>query len=409
VGGRAELAAFTSGIQVQVVEQVQPVKMPTASMDMLAQYFLKSGSKLSTQEALSAVKAWTAHPTMETAQLMGSTQAATMMLAMRPPQRMSLEEGSKLCEKKDKIIALFDKLLSKLGGEELSANITYGKVSKEFQDAMSSWLDSESNYRLTVEQVKEAKKGASYASNEYEKWETANKKAREDLAATLARHAEERLDLEDERGVIKEILRYLGVLHDVKATEKSIAAGGRDSTVDPETGVSEVKAVTATNLKASISKLQKLVLKTKLPGATQQLAQIQKLPVYSETEEVAKVLKDMLADLSVRLSILEEVDAKAQQLVDETHAKMVEWQAKLVKLSDDADKSKEKMMQEKLEREKLNGEKDVAQSNYGTETTAYNQVIPPYEKEIYVITMIKIKITEHCDRLAAGEESTFGQ
>ena len=49
VGGRAELAAFTSGIQVQVVEQVQPVKMPTASMDMLAQYFLKSGSKLSTQ------------------------------------------------------------------------------------------------------------------------------------------------------------------------------------------------------------------------------------------------------------------------------------------------------------------------------------------------------------------------
>ena len=140
---------------------------------------------------------------------------------------------------------------------------------------------------------------------------------------------------------------------------------------------------------------------------------------------------------------------QAQQLVDETHAKMVEWQAKLVKLSDgrchpplrphlvpvslvssprlhppppsrhtlarkdekgeskgtgtqeamghgwhtqhvltaqhvlthtthtrpDADKSKEKMMQEKLEREKLNGEKDVAQSNYGTETTAYNQVL----------------------------------
>ena len=48
-GRRAELAAFTSGIQVQVVEQVKPVQMPTASMDMLAQYFLKSGSKLSTQ------------------------------------------------------------------------------------------------------------------------------------------------------------------------------------------------------------------------------------------------------------------------------------------------------------------------------------------------------------------------
>ena len=33
-------------------------------------------------------------------------------------------------------------------------------------------------------------------------------------------------------------MRYIGVLHDVKATEKSIAAGGRDSVKDEETGVS---------------------------------------------------------------------------------------------------------------------------------------------------------------------------
>jgi hypothetical protein len=41
----------------------------------------------------------------------------------------------------------------------------------------------------------------------------------------------------------------------------------------------------------------------------------------------------------------------------------------------DADKSKEKMMAEKLQRETLNGVKDVAQSNYNTETTAYNTVL----------------------------------
>ena len=276
------------------------------------------------QEALSTVKAWTAHPTMETAELMGTIQGARqMMLANRPHGLRaglmehfaeSLQEGSKLCEKKDKILELFDKLLNKLGGEELSANITYGKVSKEFKDAMSSWLDSESSYRLTVEQTKEAKKGAEYASNEYEKWETANKRAREDLEATLARHAAERADLSEEKAVIEEILRYLGVLHDVKATEKSIAAGGKDSVINAETGVSDLpgskKAVTTASLKSSIAKLQKLVLKTRLPGATQQLAQIQQLPVYAETEEVAKVLRDMLDDLSVRLSVLDEVDSK---------------------------------------------------------------------------------------------------
>jgi len=65
-------------------------------------------------------------------------------------------------------------------------------------------------------QTKEADQGASYASNEYEKYQVANKKAKEDLAATLARHAEERAGLADEREVIKEILRYLGVLADVK-------------------------------------------------------------------------------------------------------------------------------------------------------------------------------------------------
>lgn len=79
---------------------------------------------------MSTIKAWNAHPTMETATLMGANKAATMMLAMRPPQRMSLQQESKLCEKKDKIIALFDQLLAKLGGEELSANITMGKVSR---------------------------------------------------------------------------------------------------------------------------------------------------------------------------------------------------------------------------------------------------------------------------------------
>ena len=50
-----------------------------------------------------------------------------------------------------------------------------------------------------------------------------------------------------------------------------------------------------------------------------------------------------------------------------------------------------------------------ATANYDSESESYNKVIPPYEREIYVITMIKIKITEHCDKLAKGEASVFGQ
>lgn len=85
------------------------------------------------QEALSTIRAWNAHPTLETATLMGADSGATMMLSMMPQraQRMSLQQESKLCEMKDKILALFDTLLNKLGGEELSANITMGKVLTE--------------------------------------------------------------------------------------------------------------------------------------------------------------------------------------------------------------------------------------------------------------------------------------
>ena len=54
-----------------------------------------------------------------------------------------------------------------------------------------------------------------------------------------------------------------------------------------------------------------------------------------------------------------------------------------------------------LEREKLNGKKKVSGANYKEEKSAYDLMIPPYEKEIYVITMIKIKIKSHCEEQAA--------
>lgn len=89
---------------------------------------------------------------------------------------------------------------------------------------------------MTVEKAKEAKQGSGFAQNEYEKWKDANKQAKKDLEVSLARHAQERLELADERKIIKMIMRYIGVLNDVKATEKSIAAGGVDSVKDATTG-----------------------------------------------------------------------------------------------------------------------------------------------------------------------------
>jgi hypothetical protein len=164
----------------------------------------------------------------------------------------------------------------------------------------------------------------------------------------------QREELDGERALIKMIMRYIGVLHDVKATEKSIAAGGVDSVKDPETGVSDPYAdmdqqtdgtqklaawspgdeskleKTKTELEDKIKLLAKLAQKTGLPGTSQKLAVLlpksSKLAVYKESVEVAKILKDMLDDIATRRIVIDKVDEQAKKLLDEVTAKMVEWE-----------------------------------------------------------------------------------
>merc|ERR1711903_309916 len=147
-----------------------------------------------------------------------------------------------------------------------------------------------------------------------------------------------------------------------------------------ETGVSDpyasAKAKDVAQLKSKFAQLQALAAKTKLPGASQKLAMIdQHLAVYSETEEVAKILKEMLDDIEQRLKIIDTVDEQANKLVEDTEAKMVEWEKQLVALSNAADKAKEKQASAQLEREKLNGGKKVADTNYKEEKGAYDLMV----------------------------------
>merc|ERR1712216_902484 len=69
-------------------------------------------------------------------------------------------------------------MLKKLGAEELALNISLGKMSAEWKAAMEGWLDSESTYRLRIEQAKEARQGAKFAEQEYEKYREAHKEAK---------------------------------------------------------------------------------------------------------------------------------------------------------------------------------------------------------------------------------------
>merc|ERR1719352_1532389 len=102
----------------------------------------------------------------EAQKLLAQGGAKTQMLS----GTMLAAGDSRLCDKKGVILEKFDQLLRKLGGEELSLNISLGKMSAEWHAAMGQWLDSESTYRLRIEQAKE---GSKFAEQEYEKYRQA--------------------------------------------------------------------------------------------------------------------------------------------------------------------------------------------------------------------------------------------
>ena len=151
------------------------------------------------------------------------------------------------------------------------------------------------------------------------------------------------------------------------------------------------------------------------------------------------------------------MDEGAKKLMDDVNAKMVEWEGKLVALGNAMDKAKALQVSShstfhlprsrhgriayhasrmfltvicvltlvcwgvaargvwicgfgrvsdaqdaaKLEREKLNGDNHVIEIAATEQNKAARVMIPPYEREIYVITMIKKKILEKCAAPAA--------
>jgi len=422
------------------------LKTADKDLDLLAVHILQHGNSMTEAKMAKLLQDWRNDPNTVMGTLRETAQATLMskaghktpggitMLAPVQDKQLSnmleeqLREGARgddaLCGKRQLIIDKFDALLKKLGGEELSLKIELGQVTKEWKDSMEAYLNAESQFRLREEQAKEATDGAKFAEEEYEKWRTAHKAAKQDFKKNEENKEAELADLAAEEKMIKKIMRYIGVLHDVKATEKSIAAGGRDSKKDEKTGVSNPydtsqKAVktaklaqlsssskiakTKEELEDKINQLSALMSKSDMPGVKSkvallaQKASLGKLAVYDESVEVVKILKELLDDIHTRREVLNKVDGSAKKLMDEAMNKMVEWETKLVALGNAKDKASAKAAAGADLKQKLNGEKTIAEKHKDEVAGAAKVEIPPFDREIYVITMIKKKVNEFCE------------
>ena len=326
-----------------------------------------------------------------------SSGSRTQMLASAGLGSSELADSGKLCKKKDIIFEKLDQLIAKLAKQGAALNASDAAAYKVKMEALGQWLDAESKYRLEVEKMKEAKEGAKFARQEYEKLAEAVKTTKERVETMEKQYAKEAEDNAAEIALIKEIMRLLGILEDQPLDEKSKAAGGymKDKEGESKRG----DKVVLKSVQQKITELRQRVAASSGGGKGKltQLDQLSsKLASYAETDEIKKILVNMLKELQTRNDVMEKALADAKNDLKKHMDSLTKYETRLVDLSNAADKSAQKAAVADLKRAKLDGKKKTVSEDYKDEHAAYLLVSPPTERELFIILVIKKKITDFC-------------
>mmetsp|Transcript_49235 Transcript_49235/g.98749 ORF Transcript_49235/g.98749 Transcript_49235/m.98749 type:complete len:394 (+) Transcript_49235:1-1182(+) len=319
------------------------------------------------------------------------SQDSQEMLAAIPSNiETVLEDSGKLCAKKDIIFQKFNELLTKLGHEQEVRNTTDKKLHDAKQAALKAWLDGESAYRLQKEKVKEARQGARYAREMYEKWSATVKGTQERVDKMKAQYGKELADIKLERDLIHEILRLLGIMEAQPLDDASKKAGGYAA----KEGASPL---TLAEVKGKLSMLKREAANTHSPIDVSQVDSLEsKLASFAESDEVKKLLGAMLKALEQRETVINKALAQTKTQLKEHTEKLVSFEKQVVDLSNAADKAKQAADSADLQRQKLDGTAVNAKEAYKTEHAEFVIVSPPAERAIYIIKTIMKKVEAFC-------------
>lgn len=316
---------------------------------------------------------------------------ASMLAAVPRSITQALQASGNLCAKKDLIFDKFDKLLAKLGAESFDRNQTDAKAEMAADETLKAWLDAESAYRLQEEKKKEAEEGAKFARDRYEKWAETVKATQGRYDKMKTDYAKEKQDIVDQRLLIKEILRMLGILADQPLDDASKAAGGY-----MEGKAKKPQALTLAQVKAKIAELKKEAVDGG-PISLQQVNLLQsKLANFAESDEVKTLLTNMLKDLDQRESVINDSLSQTETELEDHKQKLIDYEKQVVELSNAADAAAMKASNMDLQRQDLNGEKINAEEYYKNEHAEYVVVAPPADRSIYILKVIMAKINEYC-------------
>ena len=317
-----------------------------------------------------------------------SLHSQSMLVGVPRSITQALQAAGNICAKKDLIFKKFDALLEKLGAESFNRNQTDAAAEMAKDETMKAWLDAESQYRLQVEKKEEAENGAKFARDRYEKWSMTVQETKDRLAKMQAEYGPEEQSIADQRMLIKEILRMLGIMADQPLDDASKAAGGYTA--------EKAKPLTLAQVRSKIAELKQEAV----AGGPISLKQIQllqsKLANFAESDEVKTLLNNMLKDLDVREDVIKKAQAETEAELKDHEAKLIEYEKEVVDLSNAADAAAMKASNMDLQRQQLNGKKIDAAETYKNEHAEYVVIAPPADRTIYILKVIMAKINEYC-------------
>jgi len=208
-------------------------------------------------------------------------------------------------------------LLDSLIAKNASLSRRQSEVEMEVQHLHEDWLSSNSQYRAATIQMKDDKVVAQYDLGEQEMWEEAVRGSAAQVTAVKREVKQHVSDLQQERALIGWILEQLSAFH-----------------MSPSVALSRVEqSLTQVHGLAVMGDLQKTLEAARAMSGGGGRGRLSSLAAgeggYGEFEEVAAILRELVADLAQRELVFDRMVSSARAHLEANTRSYAEWQEKL--------------------------------------------------------------------------------
>ena len=212
------------------------------------------------------------------------------------------------------------------------------------------WLRSNARYQAALMRTKDEQRDTQYALGKQEMWKEARHGSMQQLIAVKKLVHKHLDDLAQERALIKWILAQM-----------------EGAELSPATALGRVEqSLTDVTGSDTMGDLQKILASAQASVAGNR-GRVHEVPGQAlqqesdEGEDIAKILREMISDLTAREKIFESMLNKAQTQLSDNSVKAKEWDGKLSKVASDVEESRATISEEALRRQVLAGKLLVAQ------------------------------------------------